>query len=123
MEGVLEMKTSFGRVEQIAEGLGWAVTREGKTVGFWKHSPLGEDFGISLTVDELSLSEVAYEVGNYGFDPDEHAAMWIDNRHTVRGVPQSVLDLAEDALEIEKMIDQLNSELDRAAFEEKRMVA
>ena len=41
-----------------------------------------------------------------GFDPDEHAEMWIENRGE-NGTPNSIKDLINDALDIEKMIYEL----------------
>lgn len=51
----------------------------------------------------------AYE----SFDPDEHAAMWWENRNNVGGVPQSLRTLIDDADGIQKTLEDLAIELAR----------
>lgn len=70
-------------------------------------SPLGEDLVETVWFDG-SLDNFVYglfELYN-NFDPDEHAALYVNSRGK-NGVPESVIDLAKDALDIEEMLEAL----------------
>ena len=74
-----------------------------------KYSPLGEDFSMTVHFSEHNPEGSFLEDlrNSYiGFDPDEHAEMWIENRGE-NGTPNSIRDLINDALDIEKMIYEL----------------
>lgn len=84
---------------------------------FEAYSPLGEDFLFSVFLNKDAKNPAsdfiaALRKAYADFDPDEHAGMWISAKSSERagqlGISQlSAMDLALDALEIEKMIDQL----------------
>lgn len=80
---------------------------------FEAYSPAGEDVCLEgqFMKDEherITMEDVVEFVRGEAesFDPDDHAAMWIPLRGT-RGVPDDVLTLAEDAREIDLMIQRL----------------
>lgn len=79
------------------------------------YSPEGEDF-IFTVWHNGSARGFAQGFGECAddFDPDEHAEMWIENRHTVSGVPQSIRALIDDADAIEKFLGDVAAELERA---------
>lgn len=88
----------------VCETLGWTVTECGDgTTEFRKYSPAGEDFYFCVHSDNLVDEVQAYWLD---FDADEHAEMWIKHRGT-KGVPSSVLTLAEDAEAIDAMLKEL----------------
>ena len=70
-------------------------------------SPLGENIVETVFIDGTAngFIEGLYQVYE-DFDPDDHAAMWVGIRGT-NGCPDSVIGLAQDALDIEKMLDAL----------------
>lgn len=91
-------------IEDAIEEQGWSIyyTDDGY-VELENHSPLGEDLIATIDVDGFERELREYCVR---FDADEHAAMWI----TCRGenmVPDSVIELAQDALDIQEMLDEL----------------
>lgn len=95
---------------QICEGLGWKVYEDEDGIELSKFSPLGEDFGFSVKADKF-LEDLRdyYE----DFDPEEHAAMWYNAKNNVRGVPQSLRALLDDAIEIDGMLEDLCIALSR----------
>ena len=85
------------------------VLKKGQmTIEIENWSPAGEDLveHIVLTGTEESLPSDLY---NYfaAFDPDEHAAMWIEQRGKVAGVPISIRELLNDADAIDAMYKRL----------------
>ena len=72
-----------------------------------KPSPAGEDFLMCISAESTSPESFVQAVDDYGFCPDEHAKMWIEAMDRVSGVPQKVITIARDAIEIEKMINCL----------------
>lgn len=76
-----------------------------------KYSPAGEDFIAVIWFDGSPDGFVeAFQQYATDFDPDEHADMWIENRHSVRGVP-SVRELIDDADAIDNMLSHMASTL------------
>lgn len=69
-----------------------------------KYSPAGEDFLMCVEVE--NFPESVREYAN-DFDADEHAAMWIEARGKVNGVPDSIRELIKDAEAIQKMLNKL----------------
>lgn len=91
-------------IEAAIEDKGWSfdyTTR--RSVELEKDSPLGEDFVVEVDVRgfEKKLREYCK-----GFDPDDHAAMLVRHRGEC-GVPDSVLEIAQDAFAIQEMLDEL----------------
>ena len=100
------MKELEQRYIDILEENDWNVssyTEDGR-VEIGKYSPLGEDFSIIVEVE--NFPESVREYAN-NFDVDEHAEMWINARGRVRGVPNSIRELIEDAEEIQEMLNEL----------------
>lgn len=75
-----------------------------------QYSPLGEYccFYAEKKRFAASISEYAEN-----FDADEHATMWIENRHSVKGVPQSVRALIDDADAIQEMLTELSEQINK----------
>ena len=75
------------------------------------YSPAGEDFIVTLWFDGTSADFVR-EFADYAedFDPEEHAAMWIENKNSVSGVP-SIRELIDDADEIKETLMRVAAEL------------
>ena len=95
-------------LKRVCENLDWTVREYEEDIELAKHSPAGEDFFFSVSKDNF-LTEVI----NYAedFDADEHAEMWVENMHTVSGVPQSIRTLIEDADAIKEMLLELATKL------------
>ena len=97
-----------------AEGLDWSYNlyKEDDNctcVEMEKYSPLGEDFSMTIYFDkEDSVNTFMDGLKEYylAFDPEDHAAMWIENRGK-NGTPDSIRDLLDDAENIKEMIDEL----------------
>lgn len=90
----------------ILEENDWSVpsyTNDGR-VELEKYSPAGEDFLMCVEVE--NFPESVREYAN-DFDADEHAAMWIEARGKVNGVPDSIRELIKDAEAIQKMLNKL----------------
>lgn len=95
----------------ILEENDWIVssyTNDGK-VELEKYSPAGEDFLMCVEVE--NFPESVREYAN-DFDADEHAEMWIEARGRVRGVPNSIRELIEDAEAIQEMLNELADALE-----------
>lgn len=100
------MKELEQKYVDILEGNDWIVssyTNDGK-VELEKYSPAGEDFLMCVEVENFPKS--VREYANY-FDADKHAEMWIEARGRVKGVPNSIRELIDDAEEIKKMLNEL----------------
>lgn len=84
-------------------GWGWHDCDDG-SVELENWSPAGEN--IIVTLDG---KDIVRDMGRYsaGFDVDEHVEPLVEIRGT-RGVPDSITVLVQDALEIEKMLDDLD---------------
>ena len=101
-----------------AKELGWSYIlykeEDGRTyVDMEKHSPLGQDFGMIVDfTEENPVDTFMFDLEEYylSFDPEEHAAMWIENRGK-NGTPNSIRDLVDDAYEIKDMIQELYEDL------------
>lgn len=97
-----------------AEGLDWSYNlyKEDDNciyVEMEKYSPLGEDHSMIIYFDkEDSVNTFMDGLKEYylTFDPDDHAAMWIENRGK-NGTPDSIRDLLNDAKNIKEMIGEL----------------
>ena len=97
-----------------AEGFDWSYNlyKEDDNciyVEMEKYSPLGEDYSMIIYFDkEDSVNTFMDGLKEYylTFDPDDHAAMWIENRGK-NGTPDSIRDLLDDAENIKEMIGEL----------------
>lgn len=86
------------------EGLGWWIREYDDYFEIGKESPAGEDFSFTIGKNNIVQAVTDYA---WGFDPDEHAEMWIQCMHTVSGVPKSIIALIDDANEIQRMLNEL----------------
>ena len=98
------------KVRRICENLDWSIHEYEKDVELEKFSPAGEDF--FFCVDKKNFINNVIEYAE-DFDADDHAEMWVENRHTVNGVPQSIRTLIDDADAIKKMLLELAENLNR----------
>ena len=98
---------------KICDDLGWVLREDGNYVDVCQYSPAGEDF--FFTVAKRNFAE---EVDQYAddFDADEHAEMWVECRNTVRGVPQSIRTLIDDADAIQEMLYSLARALNGRSY-------
>ena len=92
------------------ERLGWWIEEGDKQIEIGQYSPAGEDFSFCIDAEDL-VGQIRQYADS--FDPDEHAAMWIEARGQVFGVPTSIRALIEDAEEIEKMLKDLADALEQ----------
>lgn len=92
------------KIIKIIENLGWSIYEDSEGVDLRKYSPAGEDFGFYVETDNF-IENVREYADN--FDPDEHAEMWVENMHSVSGVPQSIRTLIQDADDIKDMLYEL----------------
>ena len=100
LEKAIELDWSYA-LWKVDDGRTYAEMR--------KYSPLGEDFGMIIDFSkENPVDTFMNDLQDYysGFDPEEHAAMWIENRGQ-NGTPNSIQDLLDDAKDIEDMIGEL----------------
>ena len=100
LEKAIELDWSYA-LWKVDDGRTYAEMR--------KYSPLGEDFGMIIDFSkENPVDTFMNDLQDYysGFDPEEHAAMWIENRGQ-NGTPDSIQDLLDDAKDIEDMIGEL----------------
>lgn len=102
------------RQRVICNELGWTLREYKNYVDVSQYSPAGEDF--FFTVNKKNF---AIEVEQYAddFDADEHAEMWVSCRNTVRGVPQSIRTLIDDADAIQEMLYELARRLNKRSNE------
>ncbi len=94
----------------ICERLGWYVQPDGNDIILEQFSPAGEDF--FFYADKKRFAESIREYAE-DFDPDEHAAMWIENMKTVKGVPQSIRTLIDDTDAIKEMLTELSEQINK----------
>lgn len=74
------------------------------------YSDAGEDFVFDIDFENRESFLKAFKEYARDFDPDEHAAMWIENRN-VNDVPQSAQELIKDAKSIKAFLENVASEL------------
>lgn len=99
------------RIKRICENLDWTLREYEEDIELAKYSPAGEDF--FFTVSKKNFLDDVIEYAE-SFDADEHAEMWVENMHTVSGVPQSIRTLIEDADAIKEMLLELANKLSRS---------
>ncbi len=95
-------------LKKICENLHWTIREYDNDIELQKYSPAGEDFFFTVNKDNFVDEVIIYAES---FDADEHAEMWIENMHTVSGVPQKVRTLINDADAIKEMLLELANEL------------
>lgn len=106
-----EMKELEQKYIDILEENGWSVSvyiADGR-VELEKYSPAGEDFVIAVEMENFPSSVREYA---NDFDADEHAEMWIKARGKIKGIPESVRDLIDDADAIQEMLNKLADALE-----------
>lgn len=92
------------RIKTLCEKLDWKIYEYKNDVELEKYSPAGEDFFFCVEKNDFVNNVCQYAED---FDADEHAEMWVNNRHSVNGVPQSVRTLIDDADAIKEMLIEL----------------
>ena len=111
----------LSKVFDIIDECGWCIYKDNykdaQTGKFYvelsQGSPAGEDFSFGVWYQDAK--DLVNEIKDYAedFDTDEHVEMWIEaKRNGVSGVP-SVSTLVEDAEEIQEMLDDLVTALDK----------
>ena len=113
-----DMQTEVERWRDAAEALGWkvdeTVQNDKVCIDFSRYSPAGEDFSFAVYPSNLRCPDVAYAIRDYGFDVEEHVAMWLDAKsRSYPGVPD-VETLVDDAKAIRFMIDELEAAIRNA---------
>lgn len=111
------MKELEQKYIEILKENDWSVssyTNDGR-VELKKYSPAGEDFLMYVEVEKFPKSVREYA---NDFEPDEHAAMWIEARGRVKGVPESIRELIDDAEAIQEMLNELADALEEKTEKE-----
>jgi len=96
------------KLKRICENLDWNIREYETDIELAKYSPAGEDFFFTVNKTNFVDEVIIYAEE---FDADEHAEMWVNNMHEVKGVPQSIRTLIEDADAIKEMLLELAKEL------------
>ena len=92
----------------LCEDLGWWLNIYDNDIEIGQSSPLGEDFFFTVSKDNFVKDITDYAED---FDPDEHATIWVENMHTVKGVPKSIRALITDADDIKQMLTELSEQI------------
>lgn len=96
--------TYLDRLQKAAEEKGWSMIVEDDEAEFRQASPAGEDFGFSVSADNI-VEEV--KVFYYNFLPEHHAnELFNAGQHGLSGVPDLRV-LLDDAEEIREMLEFL----------------
>lgn len=95
-------------LQDIIQQKGWCIYEGEDYVEFEKSSPLGEDFAFDVSIDNL-IENIREYCEN--FDPDDHGAMWIQCAGR-NGTPRDIRALANDAYDIQEMLEDLIRAID-----------
>lgn len=104
---------TMDEVERILENedislLGISEQRGEQVAELEFYSDEGEDVVITVFFDGTASDFVdKFKKCAEDFDSDEHAEMWIMNRKSVRGVPQDMRDLLNDAEAIKAKLEEV----------------
>lgn len=91
---------------QIAERLGWSVTKDRYDIELQFYTDYGQDFSFSVNRNEDYVKQV-YDYYN-SFDPDEEALLWVDDSgHGKNGAPYRLKDIITDMEEVENELEKL----------------
>lgn len=91
---------------QIAEMLGWSVTKDRYDIELQFYTDYGQDFNFSVNRSEDYVKQV-YDYYN-SFDPDYEALLWVDDSgHGKNGAPYRLRDIITDMEEVEKELEKL----------------
>ena len=88
------------RLTKKIEALGWSVRDCGDCYELENWSPAGENLVETINKGE-DIEEQFFSLWD-NFDEEEHIEMWVEARHSVRGVP-SIQRLCIDAEAIKEM--------------------
>ena len=108
-------KTNLEKILNILEKLDWDVKNDNEIFSIENYSPLGEDLILEFCIkpdkplENQIINEIMIEYENFG--EDEHACEWYKNKDSVRGVPQSLKDLLQDARMIKRMYKSLYNKI------------
>lgn len=91
---------------QIAERLGWSVTKDRYDIELQFYTDYGQDFSFSVNRNECYVKQV-FDYYN-SFDPDEEALLWVDDSgHGKNGAPYRLKDIITDIEEVEDELKKL----------------
>lgn len=91
---------------QIAERLGWSVTKDSYDIELQFYTDYGQDFSFSVNRNEDYVKQV-YDYYN-SFDPYEEALLWVDDSgHGKNGAPYRLKDIITDMEEVENELEKL----------------
>lgn len=91
---------------QIAEMLGWSVTKDRHDIELQFYTDYGQDFSFSVNRNEDYVKQV-YDYYN-SFDPDEEALLWVDDSgHGTNGAPYRLMDIITDMEEVKNELGKL----------------
>mgnify|MGYP003305011821 CR=1 FL=1 len=91
---------------QIAERLGWSVTKDRYDIELQFYTDYGQDFSFLVNRNECYVKQV-YDYYN-SFDPYENALLWVDDSvHGKNGAPYRLKDIITDMEEVEKELEKL----------------
>lgn len=91
---------------QIAERLGWEVTKDRYDIELQFYTDYGQDFSFSVNRNEDYVKQV-YDYYD-SLDPDENALLWVDDSaHGKNGAPYRLKDIITDMEEVEKELEKL----------------
>lgn len=91
---------------QIAERLGWSVTKDRYDIELQFYTDYGQDFNFSVNRNEDYVKQV-FDYYN-SFDPDEEALLWVDDSgHGKNGAPYRLKDIITDMEEVENELEKL----------------
>ena len=91
---------------QIAERLGWSVTKDRYDIELQFYTDYGQDFSFLVNRNEDYVKQV-YDYYN-SFDPDEEALLWVDDSgHGKNGAPYRLRDIITDMEEVENELEKL----------------
>ena len=101
---------SFDDFVEELEDLGWNVKVDGDYITLSQYTPAGEDYSFDVEYCDGNMKDIYREMYEYyqGFDVEDHVKMWLDAKASgVSGVP-NVVDLVDDAKEIDRMLEEVS---------------
>lgn len=110
MEDMYSIQKYYDFVDEL-EDLGWNVELDDNDcITLSQYTPAGEDFSFEVEFHDGNMKDIYREMYEYyqGFDVEDHVQMWLEAKSNgVSGVP-GVVDLVEDAQEIDRMLEEVS---------------
>lgn len=102
------------KLREVCEQLGWSgYESDEDTIELGQYTPAGEDFSFAVNKDNFEADIRDYA---FGFDPEEHAEMWVMARQAGTSDVPSPRTLVDDADALAGMLDDLADAVHAAAF-------